>query len=604
MRKPLLAALLSLLVVPLSMMAADHWIRLTTPHFEMYTTNGEKQSTAALEVFEQVRYFFLQNSKSKTAPTTPVRIIAFRSEKEFKPYRFNEGSFAYYVRSQKGDFIVMQDISAEHHQAAIHEYTHLIIQHHELKLPIWLNEGLADFYSSLESSGDKAVVGRPLERHVMLLRNERWLDLNTLFDVGRESPYYNERAKMSIFYAESWALTHMLAMGKDYRPEFSNFLAAVESGRPVSECLQSIYGQTLSQVTLALHAYVQQSSLRAAVFDIKLNKLELEPNISEPSELKVDLALADLLASQEKLQAEAAERLSKLATDHPESDEVQESLGYLAWAQGNQAKAIGCFKLALDKGSKNPEMLFLYGQLLNESGATADQVLTALQRAVEIKPDYPEAWFDIGMTAARMGEYSTALNALSHIRTVKAEQAYALFSTQAFCYLRLEQSKPAREQTEKAKQYARTAEEQLQTSNLLHDLDLMDRPPEAHLSASLPSISEPAAAADAPDRPTLRHNVNRVPARDEPTVHWGAKLRHVEAIAKSFDCGSHRLRVIVNSQEMVFELADPNAIVVRNTDKGYVDFQCGVQKPFKIGIFYMPSDQSARADGVIRELVF
>jgi hypothetical protein len=45
--------------------------------------------------------------------------------------------------------------------------------------------------------------------------SQHWLDWNTLFAVDRESPYYNELDKMSIFYAQSWALTHMLMLGKD-----------------------------------------------------------------------------------------------------------------------------------------------------------------------------------------------------------------------------------------------------------------------------------------------------------------------------------------------------------------------------------------------------
>jgi hypothetical protein len=180
MRNTPLSLGLLLLFATHTMMGADRWIRLTTPHFEMYTNNSERQGRAALEVFEQVRYFFLKNSKSKSAPDTVVRIIAFRSEKDYRPYRLNEGAFAYYMRSRKGDFIVMQDLSAEHHQAAVHEYTHLIIAHQGLILPIWLNEGLADLYSSLEPRGNQAMVGRPLEGDMQLLRTQSWMDTGTL----------------------------------------------------------------------------------------------------------------------------------------------------------------------------------------------------------------------------------------------------------------------------------------------------------------------------------------------------------------------------------------------------------------------------------------
>jgi tetratricopeptide (TPR) repeat protein len=607
MRKLIFVASLILSSVSPGMNAAEHWIRLTTPHFEMYTTNGEKQGTAALNVFEQVRYFFGENSKWKAAPSTPVRIIAFRSEKEFKPYRFNEGSFAYYFRSRKADCVVMQDIGPEHYQAVIHEYTHLIVEHDGLKLPVWLNEGLADVYSSLEPRGNQALVGRALQGREAMLVNQRWLDLNVLFGASLGSPYYNEKDKMSIFYAQSWALTHMLILSEAYGPGFSKFVAAAAAGRPVADSLQSIYGKTPSQVTRDLHAYINRSSLRAAVYDIKLNKADLEPDVSEPSELAVDLALADLLASQKKTQAEAAERLAELATAHPESGDVQESLGYLALQQGNHAKASECFKRALDKGARNAEMLSDYAQLLHESGASAQQMLPVLRQIVELKPNDQDAWLNLGATAASAGQYGVGLEALSHIKTVNADQAYALFSTKAYCLLQLKAPKPAREMAEKAKQYAKTLDQEGQASAFLRHLDSLERQDAVQSLAKTDSLVRPVEEAPRADQPMiLKRNATRELSRDEPTVRWSADLQHVEAVAKFFDCNSkiHQLRVNVDSKEMVFELDKPKEVIVRNMNNGFLDLQCGPQKPFRVGVFYVPSLQGAGADGVVRELVF
>jgi tetratricopeptide (TPR) repeat protein len=604
--KPLLATAALLATFSPNLKAAEHWIRLTTPHFEMYTTNGEKQGTAALKVFEQVRYFFLQNSKSKTVSDTPVRIIAFRSEKEYRPYRLSEGGFAYYLRSRKVDYIVMQDISPEHHQAAVHEYTHLVIQHLGLNLPIWFNEGLAELYSSLEGKGDQAVVGRPLEGRLIILMTQRWLDLNALFAVGADSPYYNERDKMSIFYAESWALTHMLALGKDYRAGFPRFLAAIASGRPAPDCFQSVYGKGLAEVTHDLRAYTQQSTVQAAIFDVKLSKPDLEPDVSEASQFNLDLTLADLLASQKKTSVEAAERLSKLASEHPESPDVQESLGYLAWEEGNTAKARESFRLALDRGSKNPEMLYHYSQLLRESGASAGQILPVLQRAVAIKPDYWDAWLDLGLTATNDRQWGVALSALSQIKRVGPERAYALFSALAYCDLQMKELKQARAMAERAKQYAKSPDQELQISSMLRHLDALDQMGEVQ-SAAVASSSEPLTPqTSTPDTASMPGHVNRERPRDVPSVHWSGNLQHVEAVAKFFDCATRapRLHVAVNSKEMVFELDDPKGVIVRNRVNGSFDFQCGPQKPFKVGIFYVPSNTSTAVDGIIRELVF
>jgi hypothetical protein len=80
----------------------------------------------------------------------------------------------------------------------------------------------------------------------------------------------------------------------------------------------------------------------------------------------------------------------------------------------------------------------------------------------------------------------------------------------------------------------------------------------------------------------------------------------VEAVARSFDCDSkvHQLHVAVDGKEMVLEFDHPDSVIVRNATDNYLDMQCGPQKPFKVGIFYVPSHLPGKVAGGIRELVF
>lgn len=62
-------------------------------------------------------------------------------------------------------------------------------------MPLWFNEGLAEYYSTFSITGDqKIVMGKPIASHVYLLRN-KMLPLRTLFQVDHKSPHYNERDK-------------------------------------------------------------------------------------------------------------------------------------------------------------------------------------------------------------------------------------------------------------------------------------------------------------------------------------------------------------------------------------------------------------------------
>src|SRR5579862_6035666 len=127
-RNSLVAALL--LACGHTLSAAEQWLRIGSPNFELYTTAGEKKGREAILYFEQVRGLFQRLAKSKNGgPATPVRIIAFDSEKGYKPYRINDFATAYYLGARERDYIVMRSIAPENYPVAIHEYFHLIAKH-------------------------------------------------------------------------------------------------------------------------------------------------------------------------------------------------------------------------------------------------------------------------------------------------------------------------------------------------------------------------------------------------------------------------------------------------------------------------------------------
>src|SRR5712692_6176956 len=90
------AVVLASVFLPSVIPAADQWLKLKSSHFELYTTAGEKKGREAILYFEQVRDFFSKALK-QSKPAAPVRIIAFSSEKEYKPFRPNEFASAFYL---------------------------------------------------------------------------------------------------------------------------------------------------------------------------------------------------------------------------------------------------------------------------------------------------------------------------------------------------------------------------------------------------------------------------------------------------------------------------------------------------------------------------
>ena len=70
-------------------------------------------------------------------------------------------------------------------------------------LPLWLNEGLAEFYSHARLETEKVLIGTPAPYHLAALQENTPLPLETLVSVDYASEYYTESNRTTIFYAQS-----------------------------------------------------------------------------------------------------------------------------------------------------------------------------------------------------------------------------------------------------------------------------------------------------------------------------------------------------------------------------------------------------------------
>lgn len=566
--------------------AEESWIKLKTPHFELYTTAGEKKGREAILYFEQVRSFFLERSPSKKAPESPVRIVAFRSEKQFRPYRINEVATAFYSYDANRDYIVMEDIDPEHYPVAIHEYVHLIIRYTGMTVPSWLNEGLAELYSTLKPSGKKAVVGYLIPGRVYEFQRQPLIPLTTLAAVDTESPLYNEKNKAGMFYAESWALTHMLFLGNGYHDHFTDFLNAIVSGKSLSATCQSVLGKSIEEVQRDLQVYFTKG-LNGATFPVKLTKSEEDPDATDANGLESSLALADLLTIEKK-RAEARSAYDELEKTYPKRPEIDESLGYLFWNEGNVVAASEHFRKALEEGSGDAVMCYRLGMLARASGAR-EEAVTALSKAVDLKPDYVDARLNLGIALLENNQFKKSFDQLAQIKKVTPEQAPSYFSAYAYDDMRLGQDDDARKNAEQAKHWAKSPHDVEQAENILHYLDLKKQ-----------TVAQPAAIAPStPVSPDDSAGFVRVKPRE--------LLSRAEGVATALACNGKQAVLTIRSdgKSLRFVIPDPDRISIKHAGAATFDFTCGPQKPFHIVVEYVaPQNPVARIDGTVRSLEF
>lgn len=454
-----------------SLFSAENWVRASTPHFEIDTQLNSRDALRALEMFEQTRAAFEHIGLPHALPSQRLRIIDLNSDSEYSRYLLKPGAFGCYQRGRRGDYIVVRDLSPAHDEVAVHEYTHFVVEHSGLKLPVWLNEGIAELYSTLELRGSQCIIGRAQAGRLAALASYRPVPLNVLFSADGSSRYYNDPAAMQIFYAESWALAHMLALGPGYAPHFDSLVQAISAGDSPETALRNCYGKSVQRIEADLDGYLRQRSFATVSYEIDVQLLAVEPVIGVLPKSELDLSAADLLASNASSGPEALDKVRELARRHPNQAGFEETLGYIALRYNQRDEARAHFATAVEQQSDDPVSIYNSVRLEQAAGAGAERAIPLLERVLALKPDYEPAIIDLGFTAAHANRFDLALSAFSQLKGLNPKAAYEVLYTMAYCSLQLHRPAEASAYAAQAQQQARNVEQRAQVDSLLRFID-------------------------------------------------------------------------------------------------------------------------------------
>lgn len=574
---------------------SDPWLKITSANFELYTTGGERSGRDLVRHFEQVRSFFLQAFGNNLPDAKPACIIAFRNEKEFEPYRPTEFASAFFHAGLSHDFIVMSYGSRDPYPVAVHEFTHMMVHEGGHQYPPWLNEGLAVLFSNLQPLGNKIKVGQDIPGQMMRLQSERWLPLATLLAVDHSSPYYNEKSKAGIFYAESWELVHMLFLHPAYRPQLKALDGALKQGDSAT-ALEAVYHQSLPAIESDLRGYLRGGTIKVMLFDIQLPKAVDAPEVETSAGMGARLALAEVLSNYPGRSEQASAAYESLAKEYPNRWEVEEGWGQLCRYQRKLGDAARHYASAVELGGQDPRLFLDYGRVLYYSGRLADAI-DILGKAARLNPADDDIHFELGSVYLRHGNYGAALAELRTMKKVQPAQAYRYFYSQAFAEYHLGQTAEAGAHAAKARSFTRNPEEQASLDRLDRALEgpaLQTGSNRAPHTAGAPTEA-PRAVRGGPAQETAPPPTPPVPA-----------LPTVEGTLENLECGTPaRLHVRVDGKIRIFTITDPRSVTIRSGNGTPVDMQCGPQKPpHRLRIEYQALPAQSDAAGLVRSLEF
>jgi tetratricopeptide (TPR) repeat protein len=422
MTRPLTAVVLTFLGLaivlagPLPGAKHETWFEARSPNFIVVCNAGEKQARKTAIRFEQIRAVFRRELELASRHESPViTIMAVKDEDSMKallPEYWVKGHAhpaGMFLENMNQYFATIQlDAPGSNpYDTIYHEYFHSLTAPYYPNLPVWVSEGLAEFYGNTLIGDSEVGMGRPDPDLIAELKQGGLMPLDVLFKVDHNSPYYNEQHKISVFYAESWALTHYLMVGDKaaHRATLQTYINAMTKGATEEQAAAQAFGD-LKQLQAALFAYIGN----AAFYYIKAPPPPEIPatdlRVHELAGAEVDAYRGGFAAVRGRTQ-DAIPILEQAVKLDPKLALGYQYLGFAEYQDRKRAEALADFTRAIELNPKNALTRFLRAYLTSTQGGTVGddrQMQEDLRAAIAVSPEFAPPYGVLAVYMANQGD--------------------------------------------------------------------------------------------------------------------------------------------------------------------------------------------------------
>jgi tetratricopeptide (TPR) repeat protein len=383
--------------------AKEKWVEVNSPHFRILTDAGRSEGVALAVQFEKMREAFSALLGTHPADVAPMLVVAVRNGKEFRAIEpaayLGKGKLdlaGYFVWRGPRTYILLRlDGDGPHPYATVyHEYTHYLLRDDYTWMPLWLNEGLAEFYQNTDIHSGEVDLGQPDRNDLMYLRSNRMIPVSTLVQITASSPYYHEEQKGTIFYAESWALVHYLIVTD--RQHGTQLLGTYERDLKARQdsltAARNAFG-SLRQMDKNLHDYLNH--LEYAYFRLNLKtKVDAKRfTTRDVPKTEANAIRAGVLVDNHRMNGARA-LLKRVLAEDPNNATGTQMMGYLELRAGNLPAAENWYAgaLKLDPDSYVANYRFAECAMRNADSTEDAKVEASLKKAMALNPRFAPAY--------------------------------------------------------------------------------------------------------------------------------------------------------------------------------------------------------------------
>jgi len=425
----------------------DRWLDVRTENFRIFSEVSEKRTAALVRELEQFRAV-LYGKVLNVEPVVSVPLYVFVFENASSIARYKpEIARAYFRADHLGHYIVLNatpsavpSMNARRQQLnpyahypfhdAYHEYVHHALEERFARLPSWVNEGIAEYFSTFRTKKNSAEIGMPLQQMVSSLRRD-WIPFSELM---RATAPHNDLREMYFFYSQSWALVHYAMHGNPERKlDFFEYIQALQGGAEMDRAFHDSFGASYAELEAETKRYITGEGLPYAT--IRLDALGVPPEheASRMSYSEVLYRLGDLLGPRGLDPARAEAHFRRAIKVDPDYGPAHFGLARLHDGRGERAEARAAYLRAIELDPENYLHHLGYGlnRLANFTAEDAlEEARAAFAEAIRLRPGVAESYVGFGLVYLLQPEYArggqAALRKAWHLLPGRMDIPYTL----------------------------------------------------------------------------------------------------------------------------------------------------------------------------------
>jgi tetratricopeptide (TPR) repeat protein len=333
------------------------------------------------------------------------------------------------------NFIIIDSSMYKAWPVVFHEYSHYLLYGNYAQMPLWFDEGFAEYFSTVKMVDNAAEIGHPPENAEHLLGAKKLMRITDLFSVEPDSDIYREKGeRRRLFYMQSWLVVKYL-YDNGRIPQVSEYVDLVQNQqKTIPEAIQLAFGMEPAEFDKAIQHYWSLRSKSFYRLAVPASTMLASCTVTLLPDADAQVVLADAHVRSASYMEQGMREFEEILRVHPDNTAAHAGLGYAHLSRRDYPRALLHFQRAVELNSRDPSVHYYSAMLLNQEAMMREehqrasaQMKKELEVAVALSPDFADAYALLGEAHSYAGEYDDAIASTKKAMTLSPRnERYAL----------------------------------------------------------------------------------------------------------------------------------------------------------------------------------